>query len=214
MLETWRKCLAPASIVVCLACSSVPRGDQRASADTTAVNTAIRAAIGGSWAEGKQITPNAVQIAHYPRVQFFLGQVDGPHSILTGLAARLPDGSVLPMGSAATRRMLAPYARVNLQDSSDVLLYSLSLAKLEAGLSSNAQLVDADTDVPPVMRQRLAATNLSVQPPRITRQADQSVLVRFDTWSTPSVLHRNEVLLARTRFSDVLVKSELLLGHY
>ena len=131
--------LAAAGIVVTAATTGP---GMRADGDEAAVDSglvhAIRASI-GALPPGYVVedpVPARATLQWVRGVDLFTGRVLGPHAVwVVGMAARLPDNTVLPLGCPVTRRMLVGYVTFDSGLPDDSLIsYAIELAQLDGAI--------------------------------------------------------------------------------
>lgn len=177
------------------------------------LSRAIRSAIGPS-AEGAEIVPAPVSIPFFQRdVQFFSGSVRGSHGEpVFGLAAVLPDQSVIPLGNAPGRRYLAPYVDVQSGDTTVLVAYTLVVAQLESVYSPSARVISSADEISAHGRAQLEAIGRTVSPPRLRHGVDGSTEVQLFVWQAPAILRFVRVALGDSRFADRLLEDRRVLG--
>jgi hypothetical protein len=112
-----------------------PRHDHEPALQDSLLVSVLRAAT-GRYADTVPITPERVSFDWVVGPEFFAARVLGPHDIeYVGMAARLPGGTVLPLGCPATRRRLTPFIRLAPDAPPDsILAYAIELAQLDGAI--------------------------------------------------------------------------------
>jgi hypothetical protein len=170
---------------------------------------ALRASL-GIWGIGRVIEPKPYELNFYPSVDFFIATVDGEHSTISGLAARLPNGMVVPVGSPLIRALLAPYVEVDLADTSQLLEFAAVLAQVEGSVVPGATIWDSAKAVPVNLLDGRPLPALRT--PKIRSIVDGYLEVNF-TMQWGEAIWAVTVEISREHRLDKVISSELLHGY-
>lgn len=164
----------------------------------------LRAAT-GRYAEAVSMVPERSSFEWIVGPEFFAARALGPHDIeYVGMVAHLPDGTMLPLGCPATRRMLTPYIRFKPDAPADsILAYAIELAQLDGAIPFE-----------PVVWRGPGSRGFSLVPPTVLSQAklphvsDAMVYraVTFYVRGSPDTMTRVLVFVAKgaNRWDDVV----------